>query len=87
MTRLRLGMRRAASGTRPSGLKGRSALAARRPPAAPDPGASTAPLAGRQHGQAKACPDRTRGARDTSTQAARTHYSKSLRFQGIATDR
>ena len=28
---------------RPSSLKGRSALAARRPPAAPDPGASAAP--------------------------------------------
>jgi hypothetical protein len=36
---------------RPSGLKGRSALAARRPPAAPDPGASTAPL-GRQTARA-----------------------------------
>jgi hypothetical protein len=48
---------------RPSGLKGRSAIAARRPPAAltPEP---LRPLAGRQHGQAKAYPAQLRDARD-----------------------
>ena len=64
---------------RPSGLKGRSAIAARRPPAALDPGASAAP--GRPaHGQARACP----GARGAPITITRSHQSKSLRFQGIA---
>jgi hypothetical protein len=49
---------------RPSSLKRRSALAARRPPAALDPGASTAPHGKVTSGQAAPCP-RRRAAPDT----------------------
>jgi hypothetical protein len=47
---------------RPSSLKGRSALAARRPPAAPDPGASATPHGKVTVGRLCLAPP-TRGAR------------------------
>jgi hypothetical protein len=69
-----------------SGLKGRSAIAARRPPAAPDPAASTAPSQADTADRPRPAPDR-HAARGAITVAARTHYSKSLRFQGIGAPR
>ena len=63
---------------RPSRLKGRSAIAARRPPAALDPGASAAPAGKTRAGQGPA----PRGAR-RSLQITGSHQSESPRFQGI----
>jgi hypothetical protein len=63
---------------RPSGVKGRSAVAARRPAAAPDPGASADPE--RPHdGQAQ--PARPQARRQINRRSAKR---KSLRFEGIA---
>jgi hypothetical protein len=61
-------------------------IAARRPAAAPDPAASAAPeRPPTRAGQAPA-PDR-RAAVNKIKKAARSTYSKPLRFQGIATGR
>ena len=73
--------RRAGYGAAPPASRVADAIAARRPTAAPDPGASTAP--GRQHrGQARGLP---RQARGTPVRNARSDLSESPRFQGIAT--
>ena len=68
-----------------SRLKGRYAIAARRPPAALDPRASAAPDR-RHHRQATAC--RTRCAAPVRrSENTKTHLAKSPRFQGIDIER
>jgi hypothetical protein len=71
MTGWGLGMRRAGSGARLSGLKGRSAIAARRPPAAPDPAASAAPWQADSTDRPRLAPTNTR----RPTRSRRQHES------------